>query len=363
MERLSELTARMRRVEQQGQDLAAVWMLARCRGDVSAALAEAEASSFGKRYASATQTIRMAAVASGDTTTSGWASELLNITMGSEWVSTLMARTIIGQIGARRVPFNVQTPVEAAPGSAAWVAAGEPIPVSKATLDAATLPLTKVGALAVFTEELFRELTPAVAANLNASLMRVAARYMDVALLDPELSEVVGKQPASVTNGVSPRALPGNTESAITAGLLALLQVLDDAGADPADVRLVMHPRSALFMSTLLTTGGSRAFPNLGMNGGEVLGVPVLVTRGAIGSGSPTERLIVAVNAAGILLADDGQTTVSAARATSIAMDSAPSAPSNAVSMFQTNSVAIKVRRYLHFKAVAGAVAYSRVTF
>jgi HK97 family phage prohead protease len=56
--------------------------------------------------------VMKAAVAAGDTTTSGWASELVyNQNLASEFIEFLRPMTIVGKLdGLRRVPFNVRIP-------------------------------------------------------------------------------------------------------------------------------------------------------------------------------------------------------------------------------------------------------------
>jgi len=65
--------------------------------------------------------------------------------------------------------------------------------------------------------------------------------------------------------------------------------------------------------------------------------------------------LVILVNASDILLADDGVVTVDASREAAIQMDDAPTNNSGTgtgaamVSMFQTNSVALRAERYINW--------------
>lgn len=284
------------------------------------------------------------------------------------WMSLLSANTLIGRIPFRRADFNTRTHKETAPASAGWVGDGYPIPVSKIGLGTTSLELTKIGGICIFTRESVADASRASLDNINRALLNTVGRYTDVALLDPAISAVVGKNPASITSGVTPIASTGSTEAAISANIKALLQTHVDAGADLSAVVLAMHPASALHMSTLLTAGNVRAFPNLGVRGGEVFGVPVLTSVGAVASGSPSERIVAAINPEGVQVADNGDIFLSASPKAAIQMDDAPTNQSAAtatgaqlVSMFQAESVALKFTRPLNFEALDGAVSYMRV--
>jgi hypothetical protein len=99
------------------------------------------------------------------------------------------------------------------------------------------------------------------------------------------------------------------------------------------------------------------------MTGGTFAGLPVIVSDHV-----PTATagsLLVLANASDIYLADDGQVTVDASREASLQMldnptnNSATGTATTHVSMFQTNSVAIRAERYVNWvRRRAAAVAY-----
>ena len=116
--------------------------------------------------------------------------------------------------------------------------------------------------------------------------------------------------------------LTGSAEAQVTANIKSLLQVHVDAGADLMDVYVCMHPNTALHLSQLLTAGNIRAYPNLGVRGGEIWGVPVVTSVGAVCSGSPTEKVIAAINTSGAIVAD-GDLEISASNRALVQMDDA----------------------------------------
>jgi hypothetical protein len=100
------------------------------------------------------------------------------------------------------------------------------------------------------------------------------------------------------------------------------------------------------------------------MQGGDLLGIPVIPSQYAANQ-SGAGNLVIAVNASDILLADDGQVTVDASREASLQMldnptnSAATGTATTMVSMFQTNSIALRAERFINWaKARTTAVAY-----
>jgi hypothetical protein len=88
-------------------------------------------------------------------------------------------------------------------------------------------------------------------------------------------------------------------------------------------------------------------------------GLPVVTSMSANIPGSPDSgKMIILLNQPEVLLADDGGLTVDASREASIEMTDSPTGDAAAgtagttslVSMFQENSVAIKLVRYMNWK-------------
>jgi HK97 family phage major capsid protein len=284
-------------------------------------------------------------------------------------MTLLFSRTLLGRIPFRKAAFNTRALVENSPGTAGWVSEGDGIPLASLSLDVVQLPPAKIGGMIAFTRELMEVASPAALDNINRAMLSTVGRFSDEALINPDIA-VVGTSPASLTSGASVVASTGATEAAITANLKSLLEVHTAAGSDLADVELVMHPTTALHLSQLLNAGNQRAYPNLGIRGGEIFGAPVHVTVGAVCSGSPSERVIAAINTAGVLVADDNNIEISVSDRTMVQMDSAPDqdaaagTPSTLVSLFQAHSVAVKFIRKLNFvRSSTSAVSYCRVTY
>jgi hypothetical protein len=90
-----------------------------------------------------------------------------------------------------------------------------------------------------------------------------------------------------------------------------------------------------------------------------------VITSQYLANRSGAGNLVVAVNAGDVFLADDGQVTVDVSREASLQMldnptnSSSTGTPTTMVSMFQTNSIAIRAERFINWaKRRSGAVVY-----
>jgi hypothetical protein len=109
----------------------------------------------------------------------------------------------------------------------------------------------------------------------------------------------------------------------------------------------------------MLNALGQPEFPGITIQGGTFQGLPVIPSMSANIAGSPDSgKMIILANAGDILMADDGGLTVEASREASIEMTDSPTGDAAAgtagttslVSMFQENSIAIKLVRYINWK-------------
>lgn len=311
--------------------------------------------------------VQKAAVAGGSTTDSTWAAPLVTYNnMQNEFIELLRPRTLIGRIpGIRQVPFNVKVPRETGETTAYWVGQGSPKPVSRGALDTVTLDFNKIAGLTFLTKELLRFSQPSAENLMVSSLTKAIIKLMDNDFLDPSKAAVSGVNPASITYGVSAIAATGITADAFRADFARLLAAYTAANYTLDDLVIVMSQTQALRLGLLRNDFGSREFPDINKDGGYIEGIPVITTENvAANGGSPADgRIIVAMSANSILMADDGGVEVSVSTEASIQTDDSPDSPQTSsttlVSMFQTNQVAILVERFVTWtKARSGAVQY-----
>ena len=129
------------------------------------------------------------------------------------------------------------------------------------------------------------------------------------------------------------------------------------ANLDPSTGIFVMSPTTALKLSLMLTANGVPQYPNININGGTFLGLPVVVSNAAKIAGSPQfGEMIVLLLQEEILLADDDQVTIEISKEAALELLDNPTntgaggtTATSMVSMFQTHSAAIKAVRYINW--------------
>ncbi len=310
-----------------------------------------------------------AAVATGDTTTATWASELVYAAnLANEFIEFLRPQTIIGKIPSlTRIPFNVRVAGQNAGSSAFWVGQGQPVPVSKLGTFAITLGIAKAAGLVAVDDELVRSSSPSAEMLVRNDLGKAIAQFLDQQFLDPDFAAVANVSPASILNGVTPVTPSGTTSAALRADVQTLIDNWLAANLDPTGGVFIMPPTQALALSLMLNPLGQQLYPDISLTGGSIFGLPVVTSMSAKLSGSPSLGPIIAlINAPQSFLADDGEVTISTSSEASIQMLDNPTnastggtTPTSVVSMFQTNSLAIKAVRYINWaKARATAAQY-----
>ena len=274
--------------------------------------------------------------------------------------------TVIGQLrGVRRASFNARLLGMTAATSAAWVAPGGSIPLSGVSFNAPEdLSRKMVGALAVTTNETLRDADPELQRTLVADLAGAIVKAMDAAFLDPANTGSASTSAAITTTGVTTSSLTGIDADAISTDLGELVETL--AGEDLQTASWVLHPRTAAYLARLRGTGGALAFPGIGVNGGQLLGLPVVVSAGVpLSDDTAAETQVSLIVGSGVLLADSGETEITLSTAATLEMDSAPQGDSTnptassayRVGLFQVDAAAIKAVRYANWLPRRATVA------
>jgi HK97 family phage major capsid protein len=332
--------------------------LVRARGNLSEALAATQHNRIWMDTSPQLALTLKAAVAAGDTTTAGWASELVYVNnLSSEFIEFLRPATILGKLpGLTRVPFNMRVAGQNAGSSSHWVGQGQPVTVSKLGTTSVLLGMAKAAGLVAIDEELVRSSSPTAELMVRNDLAKAIAQFLDEQFLDPSLSEVINVSPASVLHGVTPITPSGTDFVAFRADIHTMLDRFVEAKLDTTANVFIMTPSMALSISMMLNALGQQLYPNIMASGGTLLGVPVVTSMSSHFSDEDVGSVISLVNAPEILLADDGQVTITARTEASIQMVDNPSNQSTGettatslVSMFQTSSMAIKAVRYINW--------------
>lgn len=302
-----------------------------------------------------------AAVEAGTTTDSTWALPLVEYNQfAGDFVEYLRPQTILGKFGTegipalRAIPFNVHIRGQTSGGSGYWVGQGAPKPLTKFDFNDAYLGYAKVANIAVLTEELMRFSNPSAEALVRDSLAGALIERMDTDFIDPDKAAVADVSPASVTNGVTPVVSSGNDADAIRVDVGNAMQKFIASNITPAAGVWIMSATTALSLSLMRNALGQKEFPEITMMGGRFEGLPVIVSE-YVPSDSNGHYVILA-NASDIWLADDGNVVIDASREASLQMldnptnNSGTGTATSMVSMFQTNSVAIRAERWINWK-------------
>lgn len=319
-----------------------------------------EAAEQVKRFDPRIERVLRSAADAGTTTDPTWAGPLTDYaSMSGEFIEALRPATITGRLEMLRVPFATRTLIEVSAGNASWAGQARPKNVSAMSLDTRQLGIAKIVTIRPFTNELTKFWTPAGAELIRRSLIKDVARFQNEQFINPLVAAVPDVSPASVTFGATTRHSTGGTVAQVTADATAMMGDFVDAENDLTSGVWIMHPRTALSLSTLRDSGGARAFPGINVLGGEFLGMPVITSAAVPLVGSPADSFIVLLDASRILLADDGLITVDASRDASIQMVSdAETGAAQLISCWQNGLTAVRCERYINYaRADNSAVA------
>jgi len=314
-----------------------------------------DAAEYAKRWDDSTPEVSLAlkaAVAPGTVTDATWAAPLVNQNISSDFIALLRAATILGKIpGLRNVPFNTKIPAQSASGSYGWVGESKPKPVTKLAFTSETLGITKVAGIVVLTQELIRLSNPKAEELVRDDMIAGIAAFLDAQFIDPAVAAVAGVNPASITNGAATAAATTNP----LADIMGLINHFTTNNIAVDGLAFIMSPSNALSLSFRSNLDGSPQFPGITTSGGTYRGL-TFITSNTAGTN------VVALQPAMILYADDGAVSIDSSTEASLQMDSAPASPADAttvyVSLFQTNTVALRAERFANWKRVGASVKY-----
>lgn len=322
--------------------------------------------SVGKTLAQMAELRTKADVAAGTTSDETWAGPLVEFqAFSGDFVEFLRPRTIVGQFGSdgvpdfRRIPFNVHIRGQTSGGTGYWVGEGKPKPVTKFDFNDTEHPWHKVAAISVVTEELIRFSDPAAERLVRDGLADALIEVVDETFIDPDTGEVSGVSPASITNGLTAITSSGDDADDVRADINSLWATAISANLPLGSAVYITTPSIALALSLMRNLDGDREFGGISVSGGTIDGIPTIV------SNHVPAGVFVLAFASELWYSDDGMVTVDASREASLQMMDNPTNDSDTptatamVSMFQTDSVALRAHRFVTWsKRRDSAVAY-----
>jgi hypothetical protein len=247
--------------------------------------------------------INKTATIPADTVTSGWASQLVQTSIG-EFFAALIPNSVypalaakggsftFGRNGALSLPTRSATPTIAG----AFVAQGAPIPVRQGAFTAIPLTPKKMGVISTFTREISEHSTPAIEALIRQAITEDTSVAIDTILLDATAADTT--RPAGLRNGVTESA---NSTLTTLDGMIADFKVLATALITGTNGNIrnpvwIMNPTCALNIVTKTTTTGDTPY-RAEIAAGTLFGWPIIQS-----TNIPFDR-VIAMDAADFMTA------------------------------------------------------------
>jgi len=300
--------------------------------------------------------VQRAATAPADTTTSGWASQLvatdiaafMPLLMPASVLPGLRARGLaisLGRNGTVQIPTRLATPTIAG----AFIAEGAAIPVKQGAFTSQSLGPKRMGVISTFTRQLAQHSTPAIEQLIRDQIAEDTSAAVDGVLLDANAATSI--RPAGLRAAANvpsnPAATAGGGFNALVGDLKALIGALVTSSAgNLRSPTWLMNPAEALSISVTQNAGGDFPFAQE-INQKRFAGYPVIV------SSTVTAKMVIVVDAADFVTVDGDSPQYSVSDQATLHMDDAASAIStpgspNVVaapvrSLYQTDTLAIRM--------------------
>lgn len=300
-------------------------------------------------------------VAGGGSGAGEWGAELVSADnrYSGDFLQFLYGLTVYDRIAMREVPANISIKGQDGQGTGYWVGESKPIPATALDFSAVALTPLKVAALAVVSNELLRDSSPAAEMLVRDALGNASSQRVDQTFLSTTAASA-GVSPAGMLNGVTIGASSGTSADNLRSDIAGLVRkfILQK---NVSGLTFVTTPTLALQIQLLRNALGQREFEGVSMTGGTLEGMG-LVTGDNVGAGD-----LILLQPKDIYKIADSGLAVSISRDAMIEQDSAPTgatdtpvgASTKFTSMFQAESTAIKVVRSINFaKRRTGAVHY-----
>jgi len=248
--------------------------------------------------------VSKAASIPADTTTTGWAVELVQTVIG-EFIAALMPLSIYPKLAAKGGSFTfgrngtISLPARntASTIAGSFFAQGAPIPVRQGAFTAITLTPKKLGVITTLTREITEHSTPSIEGIVRQAILEDTAVAIDSILIDANPATTT--RPAGLKNGVSATtATSGGGIAAVIGDLKALVGALiTNTKGNLRAPTWIMNPADALAISlTQAAAGGD--FPFL-----EEVGAGTLLSYGLITSSTCPVDTMFLIDAADFISA------------------------------------------------------------
>jgi HK97 family phage major capsid protein/HK97 family phage prohead protease len=297
-----------------------------------------------------------APVPAGTTITGNWAANLVGEETGAvaDFVEYLRPQTILGRFGnggvpaLRNVMFRTPLITQTGGGAAYWTGEGKAKGLTSFDFTRTTMEPTKCANIAVLTEESIRSSSPKSDVIVRESLAAALRERLDIDFITPANGGTPSIKPASITNGAETIASSGDDADDVRLDIRSVYAKYASFNNPPSSGVWIMGSNTAVALAMLQNPLGQAEFAGMSMTGGTLNGMPVIAS-------DYVTDIVALVNTSDIYLADDGEIAIDASREASLEMADVPAhnsiTPTGAslVSMWQTNSVAIRAERTINW--------------
>jgi HK97 family phage major capsid protein len=319
---------------------------------------------WGKTNPTLVQIIKANEVPGGGTGSGEWGSELVqaDTRYTGDFIEFLYAATVFDKLALREIPPNVMVKGQDGQATAYWRGESKAIPPTTADFMDVSLSPLEIGALAVVSNQLIRYSMPSAELLVRDALVNASAQRIDSTFLSADNASA-GVSPAGMLNGLSGSSVvsvSGTDSAALRADILKLYKPFIDAH-NARNLVLVTTPELAKAIGLMVNALNIAEFPGLGAEGGILLGDTV-ITGDNVPSGymilmKPSD--IYEIGDSGVMVDLSTDATIEQNSLPTGATDTPVAATLTMTNMFQSNSTAIRVVRYLNFaKRRASAVSY-----
>lgn len=298
--------------------------------------------------------ITKAAAIPADTTTSGWASNLVQTVIG-DLIQSLLPHSVYPGLAAKGGSFTFGTngvislPARntATAVGGAFIAQGAAIPVKQGAFTSITLTPKKMGVITTMTREITIHSIPAIEGIVRTAMLEDTGVAIDTVLLDATAADTT--RPAGLQNGIG-KITASATASIV--GFVADLKALTQALITSTKGNLrspvwIMNPGDVLAAMLLQTTVGETPFRDE-VSRGTLLGFPIL------SSTTLPYRTMMIVDAADFITATGDTPNFAVSDQAVLHMEdttpgqittggATPAFASPVRSLFQTDSIAIRM--------------------
>jgi len=286
------------------------------------------------------------AVLPGDSVTTGWAAELIQIQQANQaFIELLRPMSILARFPGRQMAFDgygsIKIPRQTGGTSGGFLAENAAIPVGALAFDSITLDPKKMGTIVVSSNELLARSTPSALQLIRDDILQGIATAIDTKFVSADAASA-GVSPAGIQTFDSSPTVSGGVGdlNEITAELKAMLNQLMSLNMPMTSPVWMLNPTTANGLRFIRDGLGSYAF-QAEMNNGTLLGYPFLE------STTIPATIVMLADASQVVVASALAPQISISQDTSIHMETAPNADIGGAatpvqSMFQTDSTAIR---------------------